>query len=194
MTVDEFVALQRRRGFEQAWVDAFFDSMRMDLEGREYGSMDDLVEYMYGSAEVIGLMMARIMELDESADEAARMLGRAMQLINFVRDVDEDNGFSRTYLPTDLPDLSEATARQSPKVFVREMRSFIRTFREWMAAGREGFSAIDRRCLIPIMTAADMYSWTADRIEADPFVVFERQVKPSKARVCLVGLRNSIRL
>ena len=52
--------------------------------------MEELIDYMYGSAEVVGLMMARIMGINREADFCARMLGRAMQYINFIRDIDED--------------------------------------------------------------------------------------------------------
>ena len=68
----------------------FLGSMAADLTRRFYRTEAETLEYVYGSAEVIGLFMARIMRLPEEALPAARMLGRAMQFINFIRDAAED--------------------------------------------------------------------------------------------------------
>ena len=114
--VDAFIDLSRRRGFEDAWANAFLESMEMDVTKQTYETIDETLHYIYGSAEVIGLFMARILGLPSEADRAAMMLGRAMQYINFIRDVDEDRNLGRTYLPlheTELPDFSPESVRQS---------------------------------------------------------------------------------
>ena len=80
--------------------EAFLHSMTMDLTVGEYQTYDDLMEYVYGSASVIGLQMVPILGvLDESAYEAAEKLGTAFQLANFIRDVGEDLERGRVYLP-----------------------------------------------------------------------------------------------
>lgn len=195
--VDDFVSLMRLRGFTQAWVESFFDAMRSDFDVVDYQTYDELLGYVYGSAEVVGLMMARIMQLPSEADEAARLLGRCMQLINFVRDVKEDNALGRMYLPAswrgELADLSESSARSNPEVFAACLARGIAEYRSCLSEAQEGFSFIPRRCLIPIRTASQMYSWTARRIEEDPLVVFSCKVKPSKLRVFVAGLRNAFR-
>jgi phytoene synthase len=61
--IDSFVELQQRMGFDQSWIDAFFDSMEMDISKEHYSTMEEVETYLYGSAEVVGLMMARIMRL-----------------------------------------------------------------------------------------------------------------------------------
>ena len=195
--VDEFVSLMRLRGFEEAWVESFFSAMRSDLGVVDYETYDELLGYVYGSAEVVGLMMARIMQLPAEADEAACLLGRSMQLINFVRDVEEDNFLGRAYLPASwrggLPDLSESSARSDPLAFASCLGAGIAEYRSCLAKAQEGFSFIPRMCLVPIRTASQMYSWTARRIEEDPLVVFSRKVKPSKLRVFVAGVRNLFR-
>ena len=74
----------------QHFVD-FLHSMEMDLTVTEYQTYEDLLEYVYGSAAVIGLEMVPILGYsDERAYEAAKKLGIAFQLANFIRDVGED--------------------------------------------------------------------------------------------------------
>ncbi|HVP17397.1 MAG TPA: squalene/phytoene synthase family protein, partial [Spirochaetia bacterium] len=97
--VDDFVRLMHEKQFEPAWVDAFLSSMEADFSIREYDTVEDVLRYIYGSAEVIGLFMARILDLPRDSHPYAQMLGRAMQYINFIRDIDEDARLGRRYLP-----------------------------------------------------------------------------------------------
>lgn len=82
----------------------FFDSMKMDLEPKAF-NRDLYNQYIYGSAEVVGLMCLRVfVEGDESlyssfADDA-RALGAAYQKVNFLRDVNSDfEDLGRVYFP-----------------------------------------------------------------------------------------------
>jgi 15-cis-phytoene synthase len=71
--------------------EAFLNSMHMDLTVTHYQTYEDLYEYVYGSAAVIGLQMVPILEpTSPAAAEKAKDLGVAFQLANFVRDVGED--------------------------------------------------------------------------------------------------------
>ena len=97
--IDSFVDLMQRESFQEAWVDAFLESMEMDLTKKNYETLEEILHYVYGSAEVIGLMMARILDLDPASYSYARHLGRAMQYINFIRDIKEDLELGRIYLP-----------------------------------------------------------------------------------------------
>ncbi len=82
---------------------SFLRSMAMDLTVTSYPTYDDLLDYMEGSAAVIGTMMLPILGSDDpaAAREPARQLGLAFQLTNFIRDVAEDLDRGRTYLPDD---------------------------------------------------------------------------------------------
>lgn len=193
--IDGFVELETRKGFDPSWTDAFLHSMEMDITKKAYFTVEETLEYVYGSAEVIGLYMSRIMSLDAAADHAARLLGRSMQFINFIRDISEDNGLGRTYLPLDettLDDLTESSARSRPDEFVRFLQAQLARYGKWQAGAEAGYRSIPRRYLIPIRTASDMYNWTARMIARDPFVVFERKVKPSRFRIVFRILRNAL--
>ena len=187
--IDSFVELAVRKRFRDEWVEAFLDAMAQDLGQTDYPTIDDTVAYMYGSAEVIGRMMAAIMELPEEAYAPARMLGRAMQYINFIRDIAEDLELGRTYLPATelaaagLRGLDPEEAHRDVPAFSRFVRAEIDRYLGWQRAADAGFHFIPRRPRVAIRTASDMYRWTADRIREDPLVVYRRKVRPSAARI-----------
>lgn len=191
--ISHFCELARRRRFDPAWVEAFLNSMAMDLTRTGYATLKETLSYIYGSAEVIGLMMATVMDLPPRALPFARLLGRAMQYINFIRDIREDGVLGRTYLPADamnrqgLASLSEAEARRKPEAFRTFLRAEIARYRVWQTGAEKGYAFIPRRFLVPIRTAAEMYAWTARTIAADPFVVFRLKVKPSRSRILWTG-------
>ncbi len=174
---------------DPAWVDAFFAAMKSDISPSIYKTLDQSLGYVYGSAEVIGLVMARIMGLPVAANETAALQGRAMQWINFIRDIAEDNALQRCYFPQEdlqkfgLPDLSEKRMRIAHDQFREFMYFQIDRYRQWQQQANEGFAYIPRRYRIPLRTAADMYEWTAQQIEHNPLVVFDKKIKPSKQRV-----------
>ena len=202
--IDDFTALARRLEFDPAWTDAFLASMAADLTQRLYRTETEMLEYVYGSAEVIGLYMAKIMRLPAEAQFAAQRLGRAMQVINFIRDAAEDAGLGRRYLPLerdgvrllDVPDdwlPSRAWAQAHPGEWTGFLRGHLERYAAWQAEAEAGYRYIPRRPRMAVRTAGDMYNWTARKIAADPFVVFERQVKPKKARIVAQALWNGLR-
>lgn len=89
---------------DTALVDAFFHSMEMDL-GKKVYDCDDYLEYIYGSAEVVGLMCLYVFcEGDKGRYDglmpAAQSLGAAFQKVNFLRDIRADfKGMNRMYFP-----------------------------------------------------------------------------------------------
>lgn len=85
-------------------VKAFLQSMRMDLENKQY-SAELYQQYIYGSAEVVGLMCLKVFcdgnaEMYNALKAPARSLGAAFQKVNFLRDVKDDfDGKGRIYFP-----------------------------------------------------------------------------------------------
>jgi len=189
--IRDFVKLANEKKFEQSWIEAFMHSMEMDLSKKVYKTIAELEEYMYGSAEVIGLFIARILDLPKDAYPSAQKLGKAMQLINFIRDVREDIDLGRTYLPAE--DMKQfGVAKLSPQEpGIKELIRFeIRRWREMQKEAEKGYSYIPRSSLLPIKTASDMYSWTATQIEQNPLIIFEKKVKPRPARIILTYWKN----
>lgn len=99
-------------------VAAFFHSMEMDLSQKTYDTRN-FNEYVYGSAEVVGLMCLHVFcegkkEICEKLKFSARSLGAAFQKVNFLRDINADyNGLSRVYFPgCDFNNFTEQDKKQ----------------------------------------------------------------------------------
>jgi phytoene synthase len=197
--ITRFVALQQSANFEQVWVDAFFASMDSDMALEVVcQTLVDTEQYMYGSAEVIGLMMARIMRLPDESLPYAQLLGRAFQYMNMVRDLAEDLDRHRIYLPQELwqqAGLHGLTARdveENPEAFCAFIRQEIGRYRAWDKEARKGFRFIPKRYRIPIQTAADMFAHTMDVIVRNPLVVYRRKVRPSTLRIVTQVAKNTV--
>jgi phytoene/squalene synthetase len=100
-------------------VDSFLKSMKMDLHKKEYLTVEEFKEYIYGSADVVGLMCLKVfVNGDEERylelKDSAMALGSAFQKVNFLRDLKADHdSLNRTYFPnTDLSRLDEAAKQE----------------------------------------------------------------------------------
>ncbi len=86
-------------------IDAFMYSMRLDLSKKEYTSEEDYKKYIYGSADVVGLMCLKVfVDGDEAQYQklkpSAMSLGSAFQKVNFLRDIKNDiEVLERSYFP-----------------------------------------------------------------------------------------------
>ncbi|MDT0559455.1 phytoene/squalene synthase family protein [Ichthyenterobacterium sp. W332] len=101
---------------EQEHVDAFMNSMQLDLHKKKYLTPEEYKNYIYGSADVVGLMCLKVFvkgdqEKFDELKETAMALGSAFQKVNFLRDLKADyDDLERTYFPnTDLDNLDEAS-------------------------------------------------------------------------------------
>jgi phytoene synthase len=199
VVIDSFIKMMKRRGLEAEWVAAFFRSMEMDLHKSTYQTIDETIEYIHGSAEVVGLMMARIMDLPEDSYQCARYLGRAMQYINFIRDIQEDLTLGRQYLPQrdleayGLESLDRAHITKKESQFSEFINLQLGYYKSWQKMAEQGFSYIPKRYFIPIKTASDMYLWTAEQIKHNPMIVYEKKVKPSMRYILSRFLYSTMR-
>ncbi|MEO8261478.1 MAG: phytoene/squalene synthase family protein [Pseudolysinimonas sp.] len=117
LIVHAFARTAREAGFGAELTEPFFASMRMDLSKTEHDD-DSFREYVYGSAEVVGLMCLRIFVRGETytdeqlatLEQGARALGAAFQKVNFLRDLAADvDALGRNYFPgIDVATLTEA--------------------------------------------------------------------------------------
>jgi 15-cis-phytoene synthase len=178
---------------------AFLDSMAMDLTVTGYQTYDELLAYMAGSAAAIGTMMLPILEPSDpaAAREPARQLGLAFQLTNFIRDVAEDLGRGRLYLPReDLDrfglsrrDLAGAAARRAASTQVKALIEYevVRARAHYAAAapGVELLAPGSRAC---IRTAYHLYGGILDEIvRADHDVFARRATVPTHRRLALMA-------
>ena len=104
------------------YVDAFLTSMRHDLDKTEYNTKEEYNDYIYGSADVVGLMCLRVFvnndnEKFDHLKESAQYLGSAFQKVNFLRDFKDDiNDLGRSY----FPELETNTLTKSAKESILE--------------------------------------------------------------------------
>ncbi len=198
IVIDSFVNLMNKKDFDTEWVDAFLHSMEMDITKSEYNDMNETLEYIHGSAEVIGLMMAKIMNLPEDSYEHAKYLGRSMQYINFIRDIAEDINLRRIYFPTS--DMKKFGIKKLDYDFIknhkRNFSNFINKQLEyycnWQQFAEEGYKYIPKRYLISIKTASEMYNWTAEQIYSNPLIVYNMKVKPQISKIVSSIIMNII--
>ena len=100
---------------DQELIDAFMNSMRLDLTKSEYTTREEYQAYIYGSADVVGLMCLKVFVKGDQTQfdvlkEPAMALGSAFQKVNFLRDLKADfKELNRTYFPnTNLSALDES--------------------------------------------------------------------------------------
>jgi phytoene synthase len=174
--------------------EAFLQSMAMDLTVTEYATYDDLHEYVYGSAAVIGLQMVPILEpTAPEAYERAKDLGVAFQLANFVRDVGEDLERGRVYLPLDeLASFGVTRADLEQRVVTPQVRAAlefqvarVRRLEEASRPGVELLHPSSRPC---IEAARVLYCGIVDAVEDIDYQVFDRRATVSTSRRLAVAL------
>ena len=173
----------------------FLRSMTMDLTVTTYDTFDDLLDYMDGSAAVIGEMMLPILEPSSpAAAPHARDLGIAFQLTNFLRDVSEDLDRGRVYLPQeDVRRFGASPAERRVSGSWRElMRYEIARTREYYASADLGMPYLPSASARCIRAARRLYSAILDRIEAADYDVFTRRARVPSWRKALV-VSQSIR-
>ena len=181
-----------------SYFEAFLHSMTMDLTVTEYHTYEDLYEYVYGSAAVIGLQMVPILgtiskqSLTE-ANIAAEKLGTAFQLANFIRDVGEDLTRGRVYLPvTELQShgvtremLEERIVTPQIKNALKEQIQRVRSLQAEAKVGINLLSAESRAC---IEAASELYCGIVDEVEKINYEIFDKRAKTSNWRRLKVAL------
>lgn len=117
--LNAFQETVHKYNIEKHLIDAFMKSMRLDLTKSTYLTDQEYKEYIYGSADVVGLMCLTVFvqgnkERYDALKQSAMSLGSAFQKVNFLRDLKADfEGLSRTYFPnTNLLDLDEESKQR----------------------------------------------------------------------------------
>ncbi|MDE0966912.1 MAG: phytoene/squalene synthase family protein [Flavobacteriaceae bacterium] len=112
--LNSFQATYHKFNIDKDLVDSFMSSMEKDLHKKKYMTNQEYEEYIYGSADVVGLMCLKVFvngdsEKYEELKSFAMSLGSAFQKVNFLRDLKDDfEILNRTYFPdTDLNELNE---------------------------------------------------------------------------------------
>jgi len=184
----------RRYAIPMSPFEDFLASMQMDLDVTDYPDRTALNHYMRGSAEAIGLQMLPILGTVTDADEAApyaAALGRAFQLTNFLRDIDEDLMRGRIYLPAD--ELAVYGVDRELMLWCHMHRHTDARVRAALAAqhqmtrdtyrfAADGIALLAPRSRPCVATALTLYSEILDRIEDSDFSVFSHRASVGNTR------------
>ncbi len=156
-------------------IDAFMKSMRLDLHKNEYKTFDEYNEYIYGSADVVGLMCLKVFvngddkKFNELKHSAMR-LGSAFQKVNFLRDLKADfEELNRTYFPnTDLSKLDEYSKNE----IIKEIEADFQ-------AGLEGILKLPIEAKFGVYTAYVYYKKLLSKLKKTPSL----EIKNTRIRV-----------
>ncbi len=180
----EMAKLLEEFKFDPAWIEAFFWSMERDLSVKKYDDWEELNRYILGSAEVVGLMMNKIMGVEDNKanNAAARALGWAMQMTNFVRDIEEDWGRGRIYLPVaELEKLQMkvenwGSERQSAEM-ENLLKKVIREIFDQYEVAIKGAQAIPKNSRLAVLTSIFVYRQVLEKIARKPLAVWRKNFK-----------------
>lgn len=173
--LNSFQETYHRYNIDKHLVDAFMKSMRLDLHKKDYLTEQEYREYIYGSADVVGLMCLKVFvngdteKYNELKDSAMR-LGSAFQKVNFLRDLKADfEDLSRTYFPnTDLNHLNEA----SKKAIINDIEH---DFNE----GLKGIKKLPLEARFGVFMAYRYYNKLLDKLKKTPAL----EIKSTRIRV-----------
>ncbi|MEU7798775.1 phytoene/squalene synthase family protein [Micromonospora arborensis] len=179
---------------------SFLKSMAMDLTVTAYPTYDHLLDYMEGSAAVIGTMMLPILGSSDpaAAREPARQLGFAFQLTNFIRDVAEDLDRGRIYLPDEdlakfgvtRDELAKARARGRGTSRIRELIEYeVTRAQAHYAAAAPGITMLAPASQACMRTAYALYGGILDEVAAQNYDVFVRRALVPQRRRMTVAAR-----
>jgi len=167
------------------------EGMRMDLTTTRYASFEELRLYCYRVAGTVGLMTQEVMGLDPAytsapwsaspdTSEAAVALGIANQLTNILRDVGEDRGRGRIYLPQDELERFGYSEEQLLNGVINDnwralMRFQLQRAREWFARSEAGVRWLAPDARWPVWASLRLYRGILDVIERHDYDVFNRR-------------------
>lgn len=162
-----------------AYFEDFFFAQEQDLKKKTIiKTSQDLDQYCYGVASVVGLMMNRILGLDKKFDIDAKRFGGFMQKVNILRDVREDEKNGRFYLPLTILKKFKVEKRQL-LVNKNNYSSLIRYLSaNWMKDLKKiNFSRIKFSFRLPLLLAKNIYQRILDKIAKEPIKFYHERCR-----------------
>lgn len=157
------------------------DGVKMDLTKNRYQNFEELYDYSYKVASVVGLMTSEVFGYkNPKAIEHAVDLGIAMQLTNILRDVGEDLEKDRIYLPQDeLKNFglneSDLFSHTMDNNFIRLMKFQIDRANRYYESADLGISMLNRDSRLPVCLARENYSRILSKIEENDYNVYQKR-------------------
>ena len=162
--------------------DIFLDAMLQDTTKNRYRTYAELETYMYGSATVVGYMMSYIIGFTSDALVYAKALGEAFQLTNFLRDIQEDLGRGRIYIPKEdwaKHNVTEADFKSNPmsinmkKLILHEVEINEQLYQEAL----KGIPLLHKGGRRAVRIALYLYKEIMNQIKKNPERVWKERVR-----------------
>jgi len=162
----------------------------MDAEDRVYETVDDILDYSYHVAGVVGVMMANIMGVrDEATLDRASDLGLAFQLTNIARDVIDDAKADRVFVPRDLlnaagapTDAESLAKRENWPAAHKAACAQLDIAEQYYDSAKVGIKELPFRCAWAISAALAVYREIGERLREGGPEAWEGRVSASKGR------------
>ena len=188
--INAFQGTVSKYNIDHALVDSFLKSMRTDLEKQNYDNQEEIDNYIYGSADVVGLMCLKVFvqgddEKYNNLKEPAMRLGSAFQKVNFLRDLNEDfENLNRSYFPNINP--NNFTEADKSKVLLEINNDFEEAYK--------GIVKLPKEAKLAVYVAYKYYFNLLHKIERTPSnTLKEKRIRvsnPKKMALLVVSFFN----
>jgi len=188
--INAFQGTVSKYNIDYALVESFLKSMRTDLEKQNYNNQKEIDDYIYGSADVVGLMCLKVFvqgddEKYNNLKEAAMKLGSAFQKVNFLRDLNEDfENLNRSYFPNINP--NNFTEADKSKVLLEINNDFEEAYK--------GIVKLPKEAKLAVYVAYKYYFNLLHKIERTPSnTLKEKRIRvsnPKKMALLVVSFFN----
>ena len=164
------------------------EGVLMDTHTNRYETFEELYVYCYRVASTVGLMSSEILGYsDPKALEYAEKMGIGMQLTNILRDVKEDAGRGRIYLPQeDLRRFNVSEEQvfdgRADENFIRMMRFQVARARDFYREGERGIGLLEKDSRFTVLLASRIYGKILNEIERQNYDVFRRRAHTTKGQ------------
>lgn len=188
--INAFQKTVKEYNIEAKLVESFLKSMRADLNKQVYENQEEIDEYIYGSADVVGLMCLKVFVKGDqekylNLKKPAMKLGSAFQKVNFLRDLNEDfENLNRSYFPNINPNKLSETDKK--KVLTEIKKDFEEAYL--------GIVKLPKEAKLAVYVAYKYYSNLLYKIEKTPSAILkEKRIRvsnPKKMYLLIVSYFN----
>ena len=188
--INAFQKTVKEYNIEAKLVESFLKSMRADLNKQVYENQEEIDEYIYGSADVVGLMCLKVFVKGDqekylNLKKPAMKLGSAFQKVNFLRDLNEDfENLNRSYFPNINPNKLSETDKK--KVLTEIKKDFGEAY--------VGIVKLPKEAKLAVYVAYKYYSNLLYKIEKTPSAILkEKRIRvsnPKKMYLLIVSYFN----
>lgn len=177
--INAFQGTVSKYNIDYALVESFLKSMRTDLEKQNYNNQKEIDDYIYGSADVVGLMCLKVFvqgddEKYNNLKEPAMKLGSAFQKVNFLRDLNEDfENLNRSYFPNINP--NNFTEADKSRVLLEINNDFEEAYK--------GIVKLPKEAKLAVYVAYKYYFNLLHKIERTPSKILkEKRIRVSNPK------------